>query len=97
MKVKLTFADIGLTVTVPAGTRIIQISEKAGSNITYDCRENDCGNCIVEIVSGMENLSKPSALEKALLAEKRAGPNHRLACQTAVMGDATVRPPLRIG
>ncbi len=91
-KAKLTFADIDVTVTVPAGTRIIEVSEKVGAGIIYGCRESDCGTCLTKVITGMENLSEPSAIELATLAEKKAGPNMRLACQTLVLGDATIRP-----
>ncbi len=91
-KAKLTFADIGVTVTVPAGTRIIEVSEKVGAGIVYGCRESDCGTCLTEVVSGMKNLSEASIFERTTLAEKKAGPNMRLACQTLVLGDATIKP-----
>lgn len=91
-KAKLTFADIGVTVTVPAGTRIIEVSEKVGAGIVYGCRESDCGTCLTEVVQGMENLSEPSHFERATLLDKKAGPNMRLACQTLVLGDAVIKP-----
>lgn len=91
-KAQLTFADINITVTVPMGTRIIKVSEKAGAGIVYGCRENDCGDCMIEVIAGMENLSIPSALEQQLLKQKHAQSYHRLACQTAVLGDATIKP-----
>ena len=91
-KATLTFADIGVSVTVPAGTRIIEVSEKVGAGIVYGCRESDCGTCLTEVVVGMENLSEPSPIERATLAERRAGPNMRLACQTLVLGNVTVKP-----
>ena len=37
-KAKVTFEDIGVAVTVPAGTRLIEVSEKVGAGITYGCR-----------------------------------------------------------
>lgn len=91
-KAKLTFSDIDLTVSVPIGTRVIEISEKVGSGIIYGCRECDCGTCIMEVVSGMENLSEPSLLEDKVLRENLAGRNQRLACQAQVLGDVTVKP-----
>lgn len=91
-KAILTFADIGVAVTVPAGTRIIEVSEKVGAGIIYGCRESDCGTCLTEVVTGMENLSIPSPIELATLAEKKASPNMRLACQTLVLGDVTIKP-----
>ncbi len=91
-KAKLSFADIGVTVTVPAGTRIIEVSEKVGAGIEYGCRESDCGTCLTTVITGMENLSQPSALELATLAQHKAQPNMRLACQTLVLGDVTIKP-----
>ena len=35
-KAKIKFADVNVTVTVPVGTRIIEISEKVGSYIAYN-------------------------------------------------------------
>lgn len=92
MKAKLTFADIGITVTVPAGTRIIEVSEKIGAGIQYGCREADCGTCMTEIVSGMDKLSEKSAVESQTLAQHKAEPNVRLACQALVLGDVVVKP-----
>ncbi|MBV5310649.1 2Fe-2S iron-sulfur cluster binding domain-containing protein, partial [Chromatium okenii] len=46
---KITFTDIGQTVNVPAGTRIIEISEKIGAGIIYGCREGDCGTCMMHV------------------------------------------------
>lgn len=66
-KAKVKFADVNVTVTVPVGTRIIEISEKAGSYIAYNCREGDCGSCLFTVQDGAENLSKPSPLEKTTL------------------------------
>lgn len=50
-------------VTVPAGSRVIEISDKVNSGIIYGCREGDCGTCLMKVMEGMENLSAPSVLE----------------------------------
>lgn len=92
MKAQLTFADIGVTVNVPAGIRVIEVSEKVGSGIMYGCREGDCGTCLMEVISGMENLSEPSVLEDKVLREQMASKRFRLACQAQVIGDVTVGP-----
>jgi ferredoxin len=92
-KANVTFEDIGVTVTVPAGTRLIEISEKVGAGITYSCREGECGTCIMKIVSGMEHMTERSVLEDQVLKENMAGRNHRLACQAQVLGgEVVVRP-----
>lgn len=48
-----------------------------------------CGTCIVEIVEGMENLSERTEFEERKLRRKPS--SYRLACQTLVNGNVTVR------
>ncbi|MEQ1600693.1 MAG: 2Fe-2S iron-sulfur cluster binding domain-containing protein [Methylophilaceae bacterium] len=91
-KYNITFADIGTTVNVSRGTRIVEVAEKVGASIPFGCKENDCGDCMIEVLIGAENLSKPSPLEIELLKEKLAKPSNRLACQAMVLGDVTVKP-----
>ena len=92
-KAKLTFSDVAITVNVPAGTRIIEISEKVGAGIIYGCREGDCGTCLTHIEEGTEHLSEPSVLESKVLKENLAGRKDRLACQCQVLsGEIKVRP-----
>jgi ferredoxin len=47
-----------------------------------------CGTCIVEIISGRENLSPKTDFEKRKLKKKPE--NFRLACQTIVNGPVKV-------
>jgi len=47
-----------------------------------------CGTCIVEIVSGIENLSPKTDFEERKLKKKPE--NYRLACQTLVNGAISV-------
>ena len=68
-KAKVKFADVNVTVTVPVGTRIIELSEKVGSYIAYNCREGDCGQCMFTVLEGAQNLSKPSELERTTLLQ----------------------------
>lgn len=92
-KASVTFDDIGITVTVPAGTRLIEVSEKVGAGITYGCREGECGTCMMKIVSGMENLAAASVLERQVLSDNLAPRSARLACQAQVLGgEVVVRP-----
>ncbi|MFZ3087030.1 MAG: 2Fe-2S iron-sulfur cluster binding domain-containing protein [Methylotenera sp.] len=91
-KYNITFADIGITVAVARGTRIVEIAEKTGANIPFACKENDCGDCMIEVLDGEKNLSIPSALEIKLLKQKFAKPSNRLACQAMVLGNVTVKP-----
>jgi len=91
-KAKVTFEDIDLTVSVPVGTRVIEVSEKVGSGIIYGCRECDCGTCMMEVTDGWDNLSTPTVLEDKVLRENMAGRHQRLSCQAQIIGDVTVKP-----
>ncbi|HPF58206.1 MAG TPA: 2Fe-2S iron-sulfur cluster-binding protein [Candidatus Competibacteraceae bacterium] len=92
-KAQLSFTDINVTVSVPAGTRVIEISDKLNSGIVYGCREGDCGTCLMKVTEGMENLSEPSVLEARILKEHFAARDMRLACQAQVLGgEIVVRP-----
>ena len=91
-KANLTFKDIGLTVSVPIGVRVIEISEKVGAGIVYGCREGDCGTCMMKVEEGWDNLSTPSVIEDKVLKDNLAGRHYRLACQAQIIGDVTVSP-----
>lgn len=90
-KGKLTFDDIDVSVNVPAGTRVIEVSEKVGAGIIYGCREGDCGTCLMKVEDGMESLSQPSVLEDKVLQENMAGKDMRLACQAQIIGEGEIR------
>jgi ferredoxin len=48
-----------------------------------------CATCVVEIVEGIENLSPRTDFEEKKLRKKPD--SYRLACQTVVNGDITVK------
>ncbi len=92
-RANVTFADINVTVNVPAGTRLIEVSEKIGASIVYGCRQGECGMCLTRIVSGAEHLAAPSVLEDQVLKDIMAPRGHRLACQVQVLGGEVVVQP----
>jgi ferredoxin len=89
-KAEVHFSDSQVTVTVPAGTRLIEVSERAGAHITYGCREGECGTCLVRIVDGHAHLAQPSVLEDQVLKDSFAGRDQRLACQAQCLGGRIV-------
>lgn len=91
-KAKITFEDIGKTVSVPTGTRVIEVSEQIGAGIVYGCREGDCGTCMMRVQEGWHNLTEPSVLEEKVLKENMASRHDRLACQAQIIGDCTIKP-----
>ena len=91
-KASIKFEDIDQTVNVPAGTRVIEVSEKIGAGIIYGCREGDCGTCMMEVTEGWNSLTTPSVLEEKILKENMAARHNRLACQAQILGDCKVKP-----
>jgi len=49
-----------LAVNVKPGSTIQDVVEASGSALPFGCRDGECGTCVVEIVQGMEFLSKSS-------------------------------------
>ena len=71
------------------GLQALAVSKKIP--IEFDCRQADCGICIVRVVSGQAHLSAPTEREADFLKAMRADSEERLSCQCRVNGDITVR------
>lgn len=53
-----------------------------------NCRGNGlCGECVMEVVEGAENLSPKNIRERNNLQLRGKPANYRLSCQCQVMGD----------
>lgn len=76
----LVFDNNGEEVDLPDSSPISEACEEAG--VPFACTEGVCGTCVIEIVEGKENLSKPTKEEEDFLGE---GTSHeRLACQCRI-------------
>lgn len=98
---RVTFLPYGIRLEVPRGTSLLAAADEAAESVPDDffagelCEgRHECGNCLVQVVSGTGNLSPPTAAEQALLEDLgRAGADLRTACTARVQGDVTVRIP----
>jgi adenylate cyclase len=71
---------------------ILRASLRAGVPHAHACGGNArCSTCRVQIVAGLDACAPRNAREQELAARLRFGPEVRLACQTTVSGDVTVR------
>jgi len=52
-----------------------------------------CTTCKAIVISGLENLSPPTAAELKYRQEGQLEENERLACQTRMLGDVCIRVP----
>jgi ferredoxin len=79
---------------VEFGTTILEASKMLGVELSHYCGGNcSCGTCRVEVLSGLDQLSKRQPREQMALGSLAGQPIHRLACQTRLYGAAEVRVP----
>ena len=75
-----------------AGETILSASLRAGIPHAQACGgKARCSTCRVLIVEGLEHCLQRNAEEQRLANRLRFGPQIRLACQTCITGDVTVR------
>ncbi|MEY4065256.1 MAG: hypothetical protein RIR26_1464 [Pseudomonadota bacterium] len=86
----VTFVIDDLDVEVPSNTRLTDIVEASGADITFGCRNGTCGTCRVRILEGMENLSPATAEERDFLAALNSPSEERLGCQFRVCGNVVI-------
>ena len=92
--------DLQSRVAVHQGTNpgtgtTYQMGEKAGVEMEAGCFNCSCGTCVVEVVSGMENLDQPTAEELEVLDAWNKDPEKfRLTCCVKMRdGDVTIKQP----
>ncbi|MDZ4815543.1 MAG: 2Fe-2S iron-sulfur cluster-binding protein [Verrucomicrobiota bacterium] len=90
---QLTILPQNVTVSIPSGTTLIQAGEKAGIEMEAGCFSCSCGTCVVEIVSGMENLEPASDKELDVLDGWNKDPDKiRLSCVVKILqGDVVIK------
>jgi 2Fe-2S ferredoxin len=52
--------------------------------------EGVCCKCRIQIISGAENLSAETALEKNLKVKNKISDQFRISCQSKILGDITI-------
>jgi adenylate cyclase len=71
---------------------VLSASLRAGIPHTNECRGNArCSTCRVLVLNGLEFCSPRNEKEQALAAQLHFGDRVRLACQTTITGDVTLR------
>lgn len=80
------------TVAIEPAESILQASLRTGIPHTHVCAGNArCSTCRVLIVAGVEHCAPRNAQERQMADRLHFGPDIRLACQTTVTGDVTLR------
>lgn len=88
----LTFLIDDRAVPIATDETILSASRRAGIPHAHACGGNArCSTCRVSIGSGLEHCSSRNAKERLLADRLGFTPEVRLACQTTVAGDVTLR------
>lgn len=88
----IRFLPDDLTVDAKAGRSVLEAALKAGIPHTHACGGNArCTTCRVFVVEGNAGLAEPTWKESRVAKKVGLGGRYRLACQTKIEGDATVR------
>lgn len=95
----IRFEPLGIAVSVPNGSTILEATERSGVYLRHTCGGNmTCATCRATVVEGAANLSPMTRSERRRLAELCAPAAVRLSCQAQILGDVTVSIPVpRLG
>lgn len=90
---KINFISDQQSIEASPGTEFLRLYElNPLLPLKFGCRKGICGKCAINVVEGMDNLTKCSEEEKATLAKKELSSSHRLACQCAINGSIAIDP-----
>lgn len=78
-------------VIAPKMSILQEVCDEHQLPIRFGCRSGCCGSCLVKVISGNANLSRPTDREARTLDVLEAEPSWRLACQCVVAGDVHVQ------
>jgi len=88
---KVTVLPTEKSAEVEPGELLLEAGEKAGVEMEAGCFNCSCGTCVVEVVSGMENLEEPTPEELDVLDSWNRDPEkYRLTCCVKVKSGPVV-------
>jgi uncharacterized 2Fe-2S/4Fe-4S cluster protein (DUF4445 family) len=86
---KVRFEPSGREIEVDETTTLREAAHLVGVNVRDRCGGNGaCCNCVVTVVSGMENICEKGIVEEAVFYLDQAD---RLSCQCTIQGDVVVQ------
>ena len=90
-QVSVTFQPSGRRVYVLPGSKVLEAAGRAGLPLDTPCGgAGTCGKCRVRFAEG---ACEPCAEDRAIFPEAELAAGWRLACQSAICGDATIHVP----
>lgn len=88
---KVTVLPANVSTVVEPGVLLLDAGEAAGVEMEAGCFNCACGTCVVDVVSGMENLDEPTPEELDVLDQWNKDPEkQRLTCCVKVKGPGDI-------
>jgi len=92
---KITVLPGNVSAEVDSGELLLRAGEKAGVEMEAGCFNCFCGTCVVEVITGIDNLEQPTPQELEILdGWNKDAQRYRLACCTRITRDEVV---IRVG
>ncbi len=87
----VTFTPLGSTAVARDDETLLDLARRAGAPLGNSCGGvGICARCRVQVLSGGENLSPPTSLERRFGTARGFADDERMACQAVVRGDCSV-------
>lgn len=91
----ITYLPDNCEVEIAAGESILEAALRSDIPHAHACAgKGRCSTCRVVVVDGVDNCAARTDAEAVLASRLHFADNTRLACQTQVTGDVTVRRPV---
>lgn len=88
---KIRFSKNYPEIEVPVGANLMRALLDAGLPVASSCHgDGVCAKCRILVVEGLENLSRPNAVEMILRDRLKIPKHQRISCQTEVVGDIQI-------
>ena len=91
---KIFFAKTGKFIEVLPGANLMQSLLAHNIPVASSCHGDAvCGKCRIDVLGGIDQLSKPNSDELRLREQYKLSSAQRIGCQTSVLGDIRVDTP----
>ncbi len=91
MMPQISFVKNKAPLTVPEGKNLMEALLDAKIPVASSCHgDGVCCKCVITIVSGAGNLSRPNETEIRLGERNPLSETRRVSCQTQVLGDILI-------
>ena len=88
---RISFKKNKPSIEVEEGANLMKALVDNGVPVATSCGgEGVCTKCVITVVEGRENLSRPNELEDDMRDIHDIPREQRMSCQTEVLGDVTV-------